>query len=222
MDSIKTTSTDFQTQYDLLDDLTAAAYVGQLDASANWIGPVPASPPSASPPATPPPVEREPATEPPALLRRRIPHRPDTDSDDENGVAVRQFVRTFRAERAGSDTESDEEALPVPTSPLQRQIACPAAAASESESETEAEAADEEDAADEGEAEAADEEDAADEGEAEAADEAEAEAELQQGTPETIVEIPRWLFATTLIAMFVYILFAIYLLTLRCDGPARY
>ena len=208
MDSIKTTSTDFQTQYDLLDDLTAAAYVGQLDASANWIGPVPASPPSASPPATPPPVEREPATEPPALLRRRIPHRPDTDSDDENGVAVRQFVRTFRAERAGSDTESDEEALPVPTSPLQRQIACPAAAASESESETEAEAADEEDAADEG--------------EAEAADEAEAEAELQQGTPETIVEIPRWLFATTLIAMFVYILFAIYLLTLRCDGPARY
>jgi hypothetical protein len=125
-------------------------------------------------------------------------------------------VRTFRAERAGSDTESDEEALPVPTSPLQRQIACPAASESESESETEAEAADE------GEAEAADEGDAADEGEAEDADEGEAEAELQQGTPETIVEIPRWLFATTLIAMFVYILFAIYLLTLRCDGPARY
>jgi len=129
-------------------------------------------------------------------------------------------VRTFRAERAGSDTESDEEALPVPTSPLQRQIACPAAAASESESETEAEAADEGEEADEAEAEAADEgEDAA---EAEDADEGEAEAELQQGTPETIIEIPRWLFATTLIAMFVYILFAIYLLTLRCDGPARH
>jgi hypothetical protein len=121
-------------------------------------------------------------------------------------------VRTFRAERAGSDTESDEEALPVPTSPLQRQIACPAASESESESETEAEA------------DAADEEEEADEGEAEAedADEGEAEAELQQGTPETIIEIPRWLFATTLIAMFVYILFAIYLLTLRCDGPARH
>ena len=186
-----------------------------VDASANLVvidhtsfteghAPIPASPPLSrsespnvlgEPPVTPPPVAREPATEPPAL-RRRLPRhgRSDSDTEDED-VVVRQFVRTFRAERAGSDTESDGELLPVRVSPLMRQIACPAAA----EDETDAEEADE--------------------------TEAEAEEvgpELQQGTPETIIEIPVWLFTTTLIAMFVYILFAVYLLTLRCDIPARH
>jgi len=203
-------------------------FVGQLDASANlveyqptFIAPVPASPPE-----TPPPVEREPPTEPPALLRRRIPHRPDTDSDDEDGTAIRQFVRTFRAE---SDTESDEEALPVPTSPLMRQVACAAVVSdAETEEEAEAEAEEAETEADEAE-EAAEAEEEAETEAAEAEEEAETEAEaeeeveLQQGTPETIIEIPRWLFATTLIAMLVYILFAVYLLTLRCDTPpSRY
>ena len=205
-------------------------FVGQLDASANLVEyrpvPVPASPvgdnggtdyvPETPPPVTPPLPVWAPATEPPALLRRRITHRPDTDDE-------RQFVRTFRAERAGSDTESDNEALlPVPTSPLMRQVAC---AAVVSDAETEA---DETEAEEEAETEA----DEADEAETDEADEAEAEAdeaeaeeevELQQGTPETIIEIPRWLFATTLIAMLVYILFAVYLLTLRCDTPpSRY
>jgi len=215
-----TTSTTMAT----FDDFDTT-FVGQLDASANlveyqptFIAPVPASPPE-----TPPPVEREPPTEPPALLRRRIPHRPDTDSDDENGVTVRQFVRTFRAE---SDTESDEEALPVPTSPLMRQVACAAVvsdAETEEEAEAEAEAEEAEAEAEEAETEADEAEEAAEaEEEAETEAEAEEEVELQQGTPETIIEIPRWLFATTLIAMLVYILFAVYLLTLRCDGPARY
>ena len=178
-----------------------------VDASANLVvidhtsfteghAPIPASPPLSrsespnvlgEPPVTPPPVAREPATEPPAL-RRRLPRhgRSDSDTEDED-VVVRQFVRTFRAERAGSDTESDGELLPVRVSPLMRQIACPAAAEDETEAEAE-----------------------------------EVGPELQQGTPETIIEIPVWLFTTTLIAMFVYILFAVYLLTLRCDIPARH
>ena len=215
-----------------------------VDASANLVvidhtsfteghAPIPASPPLSrsespnvlgEPPVTPPPVAREPATEPPAL-RRRLPRhgRSDSDTEDED-VVVRQFVRTFRAERAGSDTESDGELLPVRVSPLMRQIACPAAAEEdETEAETEADDADAEEAADAEETDAEE----ADETDAEEADETEAEAEevgpeLQQGTPETIIEIPVWLFTTTLIAMFVYILFAVYLLTLRCDIPARH
>lgn len=180
----------FQTQYNLLDELAAAAYAGQLDASANWIGPVPVSPPSDSPPVTPPPLVREPAMEPPALLRRRMTHLPDTESDEE-GAATRQFVRTFRAERAGSDTESDdeeEETLPVPTSPLQQQIAYHHVISDE---------------------------------EADAETEEEAEVEQQQGTPETIIPIPAWLFATTFVAMVIYLLFIIYLLTAQCKIPIR-
>jgi hypothetical protein len=141
-----------------------------------------------SPPMTPPRSPSATVTEPPPVIRRR-------------------FVRTFRAERAGSDTEdsSDEDdarVLPMPTSPLVRQVG--RCLQSDDDVETEAEAEGGELTDDE-------------------ASDAEEEAEGGNGVlvpaPNgMVIQLPVWLFVTTLVAMVTYLFFVVYLLAWSCPA----
>lgn len=173
-----------------------------LDASAGraeFMEPLPSSP---LPPVTPPPPAEQ-LTDPPALRRRLN-------------------VRTFCAARAGSDTEeetnSDDDydggstatpdqgrCLPVPTSPLVRQVgrsdfgAAIEHVVADSEAEADAEA----------------------DGVSEAGEDADDEAELEPATGVEVfapngmvVQIPVWLFVTMLILLFIYLFLVLYVLTL--------
>lgn len=131
----------------------------------------------------------------------------------------RRFVRTFRAERAGSDTEDssdedEERVLPMPTSPLVRQVGrCLQSDDTETRREVVLDSEAEAEGGELTDDEASDAEEEADEEEAE-----DGNGVLVPAPNGMVIQLPVWLFVTTLMALGAYLFFVVYLLAWSCPA----
>jgi hypothetical protein len=140
----------------------------------------------------------------------------ETEGEDEVLPSLRTYsLPTVMKMEAAAAAAAASGTLPIPTTPLTRQVACPlspAPTAEETEEDTETEAEEESDA-EETDGEGVD---------ADLDTDVEEEAELPvQTLPPLEIRMPAWLFGTTLGVMVLYLCFVVYLLSAHCRVPLR-